>query len=155
MTASRAFSFEPMLCQSVERPPEGDEWRYEVKLDGFPAIGHKSGRSSQLWSRNHKDLCRRFQGLASALMELPGDTVIDGEVVSLDQNGKPLFDLLQGFGGEGVEIVLYAFDLLMLRGKDVRFCPLEDAANTCLKLRSNSFLQFDIRKHSMRVCRTS
>jgi ATP-dependent DNA ligase len=49
------FSFEPMLCESAERPPEGREWRYELKLDGFRAIGRKSGRSAQLWSRNQKD----------------------------------------------------------------------------------------------------
>ena len=80
MTASKAFSFEPMLCQGVEWPPEGDEWRYEVKLDGFRAIGRKFGRSSHLWSRNHKDFSRRFRGVAGALLELPSDTVIDGEV---------------------------------------------------------------------------
>src|SRR5438128_9992430 len=93
MTASKAFSFEPMLCQGVEWPPEGDEWRYEVKLDGFRAIGRKFGRSSHLWSRNHKDFSRRFRGVAGALLELPSDTVIDGEVVALDQNGKPSFNL--------------------------------------------------------------
>jgi ATP-dependent DNA ligase len=43
-----------------------------------------------------------------------------------DQNGKPSFNLLQGFGDEAAEIVLYTFDLLMLRGKDVRYCPLEE-----------------------------
>jgi bifunctional non-homologous end joining protein LigD len=59
-----------MLCESVERPPEGDQWHYEVKLDGFRAIGRKSGRSTQLRSRNHKDFSRRFPGVASALLEL-------------------------------------------------------------------------------------
>src|SRR5689334_223715 len=111
MTASKAFSFEPMLCQSVEQPPEGDQWHYEVKLDGFRAIGRKSGRGAQLWSRNHKDFSRRFREVASALLELPSDTVIDGEIVALDQNGKPSFNLLQGFGGEAAMIVLYAFDV--------------------------------------------
>jgi ATP-dependent DNA ligase len=42
------FSFEAMLFESAERPPEGREWRYELKLDGFRAIGRKSGRSAQL-----------------------------------------------------------------------------------------------------------
>jgi ATP-dependent DNA ligase len=53
------FLFEPMLCASIERPPEDREWRYELKLDGFRAIGRKSGRSAQLWSRNQKDFTRR------------------------------------------------------------------------------------------------
>jgi ATP-dependent DNA ligase len=100
MPATKAFSFEPMLCENVEWPPEGRQWHYEVKLDGFRAIGRKSGRRSQLWSRNHKDFTRRFPFVASALLELPPDTVIDGEVVALDQDGKPSFNLLQGFGGD-------------------------------------------------------
>jgi ATP-dependent DNA ligase len=42
MSIRPAISFQPMLCESAERPPEGDEWRYELKLDGFRAIGCKS-----------------------------------------------------------------------------------------------------------------
>ena len=155
MSAAKPFSFEPMLCQSVEQPPDGDQWHYEVKLDGFRAIGHKSGRTSQLWSRNHKDFSRRFRRVARALMELPSDTIIDGEIVALDQDGKPTFHLLQGFGAESAEIVLYAFDLLMLRGKDVRLCPLEERASTCFKSRENSLLEFDIQKYSMCLYRIS
>jgi bifunctional non-homologous end joining protein LigD len=114
-----------MLCESAERPPEAGDWRYELKLDGFRAIGRRSGRSMQLWSRNQKDFTRRFPGIAKGIAELPSDTVIDGEIVALDEVGKPSFNLLQGFGNASA-IVLYAFDLLMLRGKDVRRWPLDD-----------------------------
>jgi DNA ligase D-like protein (predicted ligase) len=124
MPTAKVFSFEPMLCHSVEYLPEGHDWQYELKLDGFRAVGGKSGRSVQLWSRNHKDFSRRFPELLSALQELPGDTVIDGEIVALDRSGKPSFNLLQGFG-EAAGIVLYTFDLLMLRGQDIRSWPLE------------------------------
>jgi ATP-dependent DNA ligase len=117
--------FQSMLCASVERPPEGSEWRYELKLDGFRAIGRRSGRSMQLWSRNQKDFTRRFPGVATGIAELPSDTVIDGEIVALDEGGKPSFNLLQGFGNASA-IVLYAFDLLMLRGKYVRHWRLDD-----------------------------
>ena len=71
---------------------------YELKLDGFLAIGRKSGRSAQLWSRNQKDFTRGFAAVAKGIAELPNDTVIDGEIVALDENGKPSFNLLQGFG---------------------------------------------------------
>jgi ATP-dependent DNA ligase len=47
MTVRKAFSFEPMLCESIESPPQGRQWQYELKLDGFRAIGRKSGRSTQ------------------------------------------------------------------------------------------------------------
>jgi bifunctional non-homologous end joining protein LigD len=82
-----------MLCESAERLPEESEWRYELKLDGFRAIGRKSGRSAQLWSRNQKDFTRRFPDVVRGIAELPSDTVIDGEIVALDASGKPLFNL--------------------------------------------------------------
>jgi DNA ligase D-like protein (predicted ligase) len=126
ISSSRPFSFEPMLCQGVERLPEGLEWRYELKLDGFRAIGRKAGRTAQLWSRNQKNFARRFPTMVKALNALPDDTVIDGEVVALDEHGKPSFDLLQEIGSGQPLIVLYAFDLLMLRGKDIRRWPLQE-----------------------------
>ena len=125
MATRNLFSFEPMLCESAERPPEGREWSYELKLDGFRAIGRRSGRNAQLWSRNQKDFTRRFRDVTKAIVDLPNDTIIDGEIVALDENGRPSFNLLQGFG-DARAIVLYAFDLLMLRGKDVRLGRLED-----------------------------
>ena len=64
--------------------------------------------------------------MANALLELPRETVIDGEIVALDQEGKPAFHLLLGYGGEAAEIVVYAFDLLMFQGKDLRLWPLEE-----------------------------
>ena len=64
--------------------------------------------------------------MVKGIAELPSDTVIDGEIVALDETGKPSFNLLQGFGGEATAIVLYAFDLLMWQGKDVRLWPLEE-----------------------------
>jgi bifunctional non-homologous end joining protein LigD len=115
-----------MLCESAEQPPEGDEWRYELKLDGYRAIAAKSGNRTQLWSRNHKEFTRRFPSVAKAIGELPNDTIIDGEIVALDAAGKPAFGLLQCFGSGASALVLYAFDLLMLHGKDVRLWPLHD-----------------------------
>ena len=114
-----------MLCQSAQRPPEDREWRYELKLDGFRAIGRKSGRSTQLWLRNQNDLTRRFPGVVRGIAGLPNDTVLDGEIVAFDEHGRPSFNLLQGLGSAQA-IVFYAFDLLMLRGNDVRLLPLED-----------------------------
>src|SRR5499425_3284257 len=125
MSPSKLFSLDPMLCESAEQPPEGHEWRYELKLDGFRAIGRKSGRSAHLWSRNQKDFVRRFPGVVKPLRELPDDTVIDGEIVALDEHGRPSFNLLQGFGTPA-GTVMYAFDLLMLNGKDLRPWRLED-----------------------------
>jgi bifunctional non-homologous end joining protein LigD len=78
-----------MLCESAERLPEGREWRYELKLDGFRAIGRKSGRSAPLWSRNQKDFTRRYPAVLKGIGDLPGDTAIDGEILALDNTANP------------------------------------------------------------------
>src|SRR5215831_12340358 len=101
MTVRKAVSFEPMLCESIESPPEGRQWQYELKLDGFRAVGRKSGRSAQLWSRNHKDFSRRFPKVLNALQELPGDTVIDGEVVGARPKRQALVQPLAGLWQSG------------------------------------------------------
>ncbi len=62
---AKALFFEPMLCDKAEQPPEGPEWSYELKLDGYRAIGFKTdGQAPRLWSRNGKDLVRRFSEVA-------------------------------------------------------------------------------------------
>jgi ATP-dependent DNA ligase len=117
---AKALFFEPMLCETSERPPEGPEWRYELKLDGYRAIGFKTDGQARLWSRNGKDFVRRFPEIAKAVASLPEDTAIDGEIVALDADGKPSFALLQGSGTAAAPVVFYVFDLLILRGKDLR-----------------------------------
>jgi DNA ligase D-like protein (predicted ligase) len=132
---AKALPFEPMLCDSAEQPPEGPEWRYELKLDGYRAIGFKTGGQVHLWSRNGKDFARRFPEVISALASLPENTAIDGEIVALDAEGKPSFALLQKPGiGAPPPITFYAFDLLMLRGRDLRGSALEDRRDRLRKL---------------------
>jgi bifunctional non-homologous end joining protein LigD len=129
-----ALRFEPMLCESAEQPPDGPEWRYELKLDGYRAIGFKTDGQAHLWSRNGKDFVRRFPEVAKAIASLPEDTAIDGEIVALDADGKPSFAFLQGFAKGTAPIVFYAFDLLILRGKDLRLSPLEERRKRLRKI---------------------
>lgn len=125
MPDPKALKFEPMLCEAADRPPEGLGWRYEVKLDGYRAIGAKLAGRAQLSSRNGKDFNRRFPEITRVLSALPDETAIDGEIVALDPTGKPNFALLQDFRDGAAARVFYAFDLLMLRGKDVRALALD------------------------------
>jgi ATP-dependent DNA ligase len=64
-----AYFIEPMLCLAVEKLPEGLVWQYEVKLDGYRAIGVGTKAGVELWSRNKRDFSRRFPNVASALEE--------------------------------------------------------------------------------------
>jgi ATP-dependent DNA ligase len=60
-----------------------------------------------------------------ALQHLPDDTVIDGEIVALDAEGRPSFSLLQNSSCHDNTIAFYAFDLLLLAGEDIKGLPLE------------------------------
>jgi bifunctional non-homologous end joining protein LigD len=97
----------------------------EIKLDGYRAIGIKSGGRAHLRSRNDKDFTTRYAAISAALGALPDETVIDGEVVALNEEGRPSFNLLQNYGSGGARLVYYVFDLLLLAGKDVMREPLD------------------------------
>lgn len=120
----KAGFMSPMLLLSSTALPEGEEWLYEIKLDGYRAIGIKTRGKVQLRSRNGNDFSGRYPSVAKALGGLPDETVIDGEIVALDGDGKPSFDLLQNHGSSGVPLIFYVFDVLMLSGRDVTAEPL-------------------------------
>jgi bifunctional non-homologous end joining protein LigD len=89
----------------------------------FAALGRKSGRNGQLWSRNQKDFTRCFPQVVKAIAQLPNDTIIDGEIVALDEHGN-IIQSGARVGQSRRDSVLYAFDLLMLDGRDLRRWPL-------------------------------
>jgi DNA ligase D-like protein (predicted ligase) len=119
-----AHFIEPMLCLAVEKLPEGPAWQYEVKLDGYRAIAVRTKTGVELWSRNKKDFSRRFSKVARALEALPADTVLDGEIVAVNDDGQPSFSSLQNFADGGAAILFYAFDAPVLAGADLRSKPL-------------------------------
>jgi ATP-dependent DNA ligase len=124
MPVVRVRFSEPMLLQLTTRLPEGAQWLYELKLDGYRAIAFKTGGKVHLRSRNAKDFTARYAAIASALSALPDDTAIDGEVVALDAAGKPSFNLLQNFGSSKASVVYYVFDVLTIAGRDLMNEPL-------------------------------
>jgi DNA ligase D-like protein (predicted ligase) len=120
----KASFIEPMLLLSTEKLPEGDEWMYEIKFDGYRSLAVKSGDRVLLRSRNDNDFTLRYPTIAEALASLPDETVIDGEVVALDEEGKPSFNTLQNYGSTGAPLHFYVFDVMILAGKDVMAEPL-------------------------------
>jgi bifunctional non-homologous end joining protein LigD len=116
---ARAAFVEPMLLLRTEKLPEGPAWLHELKFDGYRALAIKAGGRVQLRSRNDKDFSARYSSIVKALQSMPDETVIDGEVVALDENGKPSFNLLQNYGSAGAALHFFIFDVLILKGQDV------------------------------------
>jgi len=126
-----------MLATPIAKPFDSPEWLFEVKWDGYRAVAFVKNGRVRLVSRNQNDLTGQFP----ELQELPTflkahDAVVDGEVVALDEQGRPSFSLMQqrtGLRGGGkrvgarrdLPIVYYVFDLIYLEGYDLRRVSLE------------------------------
>jgi len=116
-----------MLATLTETPPAGESWAYELKYDGFRAVCAIVDGSIAMWSRNELDLAPRFPAVAAALSKLKvPEVVIDGEIVVLDEQGAPRFQLLQQ--GDRREILI-VFDILWLDGKDLRNLTYDERRN--------------------------
>jgi bifunctional non-homologous end joining protein LigD len=106
--------FAPMPLQRRREPFDDPEWIFELKYDGFRALAFVKGAGTKLVSRRGLEY-RRFEDLCSEiLLELNADdAVLDGEIVKLDQSGRPIFiDLMKRRG----PIAFVAFDLLAVNG---------------------------------------
>ncbi|HLH50444.1 MAG TPA: non-homologous end-joining DNA ligase [Roseiarcus sp.] len=118
---------EPCLPTLVDRPPSGDNWRHEIKWDGYRlCVVVDAGKATVRTRRGH-DWTHRFKSIGAAAAALPcRNAVLDGEAVVLDEQGRASFSSLQArLDGESrAEVVLYAFDLLWLDGRDLRSLPL-------------------------------
>jgi DNA ligase D-like protein (predicted ligase) len=120
----RAQFIEPMLLLRTDKLPDGPEWVHELKFDGYRALAIKSGGRLQLRSRNDNDFSARYPEVAKALAAMPEETVIDGEVVALDAEGRPSFNMLQNYGSAGTPLHFFIFDVMVVKGRDVMGEPL-------------------------------
>ena len=115
----------PQLCKGVSRPPSGDDWVHEIKLDGYRMQLRVQDGEAIMRTRKGLDWTDKFAAIAEAGRDLP-DCIIDGEVVALDRNGAPDFAALQAALSEGRsgDLTYFVFDLLFAEGEDLRALPL-------------------------------
>jgi len=114
---------EPMLLVRSDTLPEGPNWAYELKLDGYRALAIKSYGVAHLRSRNNKSFDGKYPAIVQALARLPDETVLDGEVAALDECGRPSFNALQN-SSSTAQLCYYVFDVLVLAGRNVMAEPL-------------------------------
>jgi len=96
----------------------------EVKFDGYRAIAVKLAGRLDLFSRRRNSFNRQYALVFEALADLPDNTVIDGEVVALNESGRPDFNLLQHYRAEASHIQYFVFDLLVYGNRDLSQLPL-------------------------------
>ncbi|MGA8297955.1 MAG: non-homologous end-joining DNA ligase [Terriglobales bacterium] len=133
-----ATAIYPMLATAIEKPFDNPDWLFEIKWDGYRAVAFIDDGRVRFVSRNQNDLTKQYPELATLTKFVKADrAILDGEIVALDDEGRPSFSLMQqrtGFrpgksrlpGRQGVPVIYYAFDLLYLDGFDLRRVPLEE-----------------------------
>ena len=127
----------PPLATPAARPPEGEDWLHEIKVDGYRVYCRRDGDKVSFLTRTGQDWTAKFGRLADAVRALPGDRfALDGEVAVLDADGKSDFGDLQQALSAGFDnrLTLIAFDLLYLDGKDLRGLPLVERKKLLRKL---------------------
>ena len=124
LSSAKVRFIEPMYARLVQKLPGGNEWLYEVKFDGYRCLAGKDSTGVTLWSRRESLLTKQFPRIARACERLPPNTLLDGEIVALDESGRVSFNLLQHHRSRAQALVFYAFDVLIYRGRSVLNVPL-------------------------------
>ncbi|MEJ2315271.1 MAG: non-homologous end-joining DNA ligase [Nitrospirota bacterium] len=114
-----------MLATLAREPFDHPQWVFEVKWDGYRAIAEVKDGDVSLYTRNKISLNKRFPPVADSLRKLRYEAVLDGEIVVVDDEGRPGFQMLQNYqkSGEG-HLIYYVFDLLFFHGHDLTGLPL-------------------------------
>jgi bifunctional non-homologous end joining protein LigD len=115
----------PMLATVVKGPFDHPDWIFEVKWDGYRAIAEIGKGSVSLYSRNGISFAKKFIPVVDSLRKVGFDAVLDGEIVVVDDQGRPDFQMLQHYQESGSGYLLYyVFDILYLQGHDLTNLPL-------------------------------
>lgn len=119
------LKLKPMLSTLIDKPFDSDDWIFEVKWDGYRALGFINEGNVELKSRNDKSFNEKFYPVYEALTNWKINAVVDGEIVVIDEKGIPTFGGLQNWRSEADgQIIYYLFDILWLDGKDLTELPL-------------------------------
>ena len=144
-----------MLASSREHPFSDPDWLYEIKYDGVRLLAWRSDDTVELYGRKGQTFTVRYPEIVRALRALPlTHFVLDGEVVALDENGRPSFQRLQERmhlthpieverARASVPVTGVFFDALALDGRDLRGLPLvERKASLALTMPARGVVRY-------------
>lgn len=115
----------PALATSIDSVPAGERWIHEIKFDGYRVQVHLANEAVKIYTRRGHDWTRFKKVAADAWHIKASSAVIDGEIVVPAADGTTDFSVLQNeLKGTSSKIVLVAFDLLYLNGRDIQKVPL-------------------------------
>jgi bifunctional non-homologous end joining protein LigD len=115
----------PMLATLIKEPFDDPQWIFEMKWDGYRAITEIREGVVSLYSRTGISLSRKFPPLMESLGKLRFDGLLDGEIVVVDKQGQPDFQMLQDYQkSRKGHLLYYFFDLLYFQGHDLTGMPL-------------------------------
>ncbi len=115
----------PMLAFSSEKAFDSSDWLFEIKWDGYRALTFVGTNKVSIYSRNNLEMNNQFPHLAESLAKVEEKVIFDGEIVAIDDNGKPNFQLLQNLKtADQNKVIYYIFDLLYLNDHNLMGSPL-------------------------------
>jgi bifunctional non-homologous end joining protein LigD len=119
---------EPMAATLADRAFDDADWLFEVKWDGYRVEAVVHDGAVRIFTRNGHDAEAYFPKLLTPATWInAAEAIVDGEVVAMDDHGRPDFSLLQELSGKPSSRFVYqAFDLLYLDGRSLLGVPLED-----------------------------
>jgi bifunctional non-homologous end joining protein LigD len=126
-TETMPHNITPMLANTADEPFDSADWFFEIKYDGYRGIAEIHSGNVKLYSRNKLSYNEKFAPVVESLQQFPGNAVLDGEIVVVDEIGHPRFQWLQDYPSEASnhgELIYYVFDILYLDGHDLTHLPL-------------------------------
>jgi bifunctional non-homologous end joining protein LigD len=134
----------PMLATLVDEPFSDPDWIFETKWDGFRSICFVHNSDARFVSRNQIEMTAQYPELAKIGKQIAArEAILDGEIVALDKDGLPRFQLLQNklrirsgsyAKASQATIVYFVFDLLYVDGQDLRNCSVVERKAALAKI---------------------
>jgi len=124
-----------MLAKETDEPFDAKDWIFEIKWDGYRAIAEVNKEKVRLYSRNGNSFMENYPVVVEQLSKMKLNAVLDGEIVVMNDDGNPSFQLLQHYGTDAdYALMYYVFDILELDGKDLKNLPLTERKKILKKI---------------------